>query len=159
MKTRTKWIARTALPAVFLVVMSLVLFGYIWQQRPEPMPGDFVVTWLADHPGDPNKGRAEIMVIGSPFQEGGELIWKTTYEVEGNPTRIQGAITKFKSKASGEGKVAVTMVSTVVEGKERIKDGDKHPQVWAVKRNADGSMEITRPFANTPTTFRLRKQD
>src|SRR5262245_58128141 len=110
MGPRTKWIALAELLAVFLVVLSLVLFGYIWRQQAEPSPGNFVATWLADHPGDPNKGRAEIMIIGSPFQEGGELIWKTTYEVEGNPIRIQGAITKFKSKANGEGKVTVTMV-------------------------------------------------
>jgi hypothetical protein len=154
-----KWIALTALLALFLVVMSLVFFGYIWRQRPEPPPGDFVSNWLADYPGDPNKGLAEITIIGSPFQEGGEVIWKTTYEVGGNPTRIQGPITKFKGKASGEGKATVTMVSKTVEGRDFFKDGDRHPQVWAVKRNADGSMEITLPYADTPTTFLLRKHN
>jgi hypothetical protein len=165
---KKKWIALAALLALILVsvsCVSLVVLWPIWRQRPEQLPAGPGANWVSDFiRDDPNKGRGHITIIGAAFEDGGELVWKTTFEVQGDPTRIQAGVARYKSQASGEGKITVTMISRTApdpfgRAKDLIKDQDKRPVVWDVKRKADGTLEIRRPYSGAPLTFLFRKEN
>jgi hypothetical protein len=160
---KKKWFALAASLALLVLSVScgsLVLLWSIWPKQPEPPPADTGSNWISDFiKDDPNKGRGHLTIIGAALDDAGELVWKTTYEVKGDPTRLQGAVARYKSKASGAGKITVTTVSITIDGKERIKDQDRQRVVWDVKRNADGTLEIRRPYAGQVVMFLFRKEN
>lgn len=156
MKTKTKWLA---LAALLLVALLFLLFLRPFSaKKPEQPSEDSTSTWVSDYL-EPNKIRVHLTTINSPFGDGGKLVWKTTFEVAGDPSRREGAISTYKSHGSGNGKITVTMDTQTIGGKEFIKAENKQPAVWHAQKQADGSLEIRCPYGGQITTFHFRKED
>jgi hypothetical protein len=158
MKNKRKWLTLAAVFAVLFACLWLFLAWFHSRQRPGSSVSGMAEHWVSDIVEPANKVRGHLTVIGAPFGEGGELVFKATFEVAGDPTRLEGIVGRYKSQASGEGKITVTLVSKIREGKEIIKEQDRRPAVWHVKKHADDTLEIRRPYPVSEVTFRFRKE-